>query len=455
MNRWGPIYIIQVDSHGDELPEPDGTHLSNRVVERLRSTQAPLITDVVLACHGFSNDQVTATEFYSVWMGAMAREWADLDSFRRKRPNGFVPLLVGIAWPSRFYDFPTTRETCQTMAVATRRASVSTSRRLSLGRVSRALAPGRGVLSWATNAVSALAFSRFVSRAQKVGTSFGHELLGRLQRETASRSEQLPPVGYHLIGHSLGAHVAMCTVQGTTRDGEDPHWREVDSLLLVQAAVATDCFASPRGLYAGLHEAAVSGVTVVTHSKSDCALRRLYGFAHARWDVDALGARGVLHVPCDSVELSPDGPLRDVLRRGRLINADASQVIFSDESNGLLQAVFVGSHANITSPGLTRFFGDAVAVSCKPAASGDGVVAVTPPLAARVEAPVAAAPAVAAAAPADREVTATAPRAAGVASSLVPAAASRVPRLPTQWPDSTSRWRPLNSLRRRLSALFR
>lgn len=365
VDGWGPIHIIQVDNHGDEREEPNGTLLSDLVVERLRSTSAPVITDVILAFHGYDNDAASASSGYGAWMEAMARTWSKLDSLRRTPPVGFVPLLIGIAWPSMFLDPPTSSEAVHTATeVATRDFD---------GAAAKYFGPDwtsfsqdtRDSVALTFNVVSTFGFSRFVRRAQEVGKKCGYQLLGRLQREATDRPGQLPPVGFHLFGHSLGAHVALSTVRGPQGDGGDPHWREVDSLFLVQAAVRADCFASPHGLYTGLPEAAVKGVTVVTRSRSDRALKVMYRIAEGEWDGQlALGVVGVKNAPCYGVMLSPCGSSGGhALVRGRLYNAEASQVIESDIAAGIRRWALLGSHTNITSPALMRFLGEAAAVA--------------------------------------------------------------------------------------------
>lgn len=58
-------------------------------------------------------------------------------------------------------------------------------------------------------------------------------------------------------------------------------------------------------------------------------------------------------MPVDAVVLTADQPPREPpLRRGHTVNADANAVIRVESG---LEASFIGSHNNITEPGLLRF----------------------------------------------------------------------------------------------------
>lgn len=232
VDGWGPIHIIQVDNHGDEREEPNGTLLSDLVVERLRSTSAPWITAVILAFHWYDNDAATASSGHGEWIEAVACTWSELDSLRRTPPVGFVPLLIGIARPSMFLDPPTFSEAVHMATeVATRHFDGAAANYFSPDRTSFSQ-DKRDSVALNFNVIPTFGFSLFVRRAQKLGKKCGYKLLGRLQREAAERPGQLPLGGFYLFGHSSGAYVALCTVRGPQDDGEDPLWREVDSLFL-------------------------------------------------------------------------------------------------------------------------------------------------------------------------------------------------------------------------------
>jgi hypothetical protein len=60
------------------------------------------ITDVFLMSHGWMGDVPAAKRQYNNWIGAMAKNQADIDKIKQVRP-GFRPLLIGLHWPSLPY----------------------------------------------------------------------------------------------------------------------------------------------------------------------------------------------------------------------------------------------------------------------------------------------------------------------------------------------------------------
>ncbi len=88
--------LIAFDAAGRERrDDPDGL-MSERVMGVLGSEP---ITDVFLMSHGWKGDIPAAREQYDNWIGAMAKCTADIER-AKNAPRGFVPLLVGIHWPS-------------------------------------------------------------------------------------------------------------------------------------------------------------------------------------------------------------------------------------------------------------------------------------------------------------------------------------------------------------------
>ena len=90
--------LIVFDENGQERREFDGSLLSERVLERAKGL-TPRITDVFLMSHGWKGDVPAAIEQYDAWVATMAGLKQDLDAARKRRP-GFVPLTIGLHWPS-------------------------------------------------------------------------------------------------------------------------------------------------------------------------------------------------------------------------------------------------------------------------------------------------------------------------------------------------------------------
>ncbi|MEP0873857.1 hypothetical protein NDA01_29550 [Trichocoleus desertorum AS-A10] len=89
-------YLINFDALGNERNEPDGSKLSQTVLEVL--SQEP-ITDVFIFSHGWQGDIPAARNQYDRWIKAMASNTADIEKIKQLRP-GFKALLIGLHWPS-------------------------------------------------------------------------------------------------------------------------------------------------------------------------------------------------------------------------------------------------------------------------------------------------------------------------------------------------------------------
>ena len=90
------FYQVNFDADGRERPDdPDGV-MSERVAKQL--LEQP-ITDVFLISHGWKGDVEAARRQYRDWIAAAAGCAGDLAAMRQKRP-GFMPLMVGLHWPS-------------------------------------------------------------------------------------------------------------------------------------------------------------------------------------------------------------------------------------------------------------------------------------------------------------------------------------------------------------------
>jgi hypothetical protein len=90
-------YLIAFDKDGKERNEADGKKLSEKIFSAL-ANQA--ITDVFLMSHGWLGDIPAARQQYNDWIGAMAKQTADIQKIKQARP-GFRPLMIGVHWPSK------------------------------------------------------------------------------------------------------------------------------------------------------------------------------------------------------------------------------------------------------------------------------------------------------------------------------------------------------------------
>src|SRR5262249_17482608 len=75
--------------------DPDGV-MSQNALGAL--AQQP-VTDVFVFGHGWMGDVPSARTQYAAWTGAMARQTSDIAKMQQRR-SGFLPLLVGLHWPS-------------------------------------------------------------------------------------------------------------------------------------------------------------------------------------------------------------------------------------------------------------------------------------------------------------------------------------------------------------------
>ncbi|MBD2578388.1 hypothetical protein [Oscillatoria sp. FACHB-1406] len=90
-------YLIAFDKHGNERNEQDGKKLSEKILAVL--AEEP-ISDVFVISHGWLGDVPAAKNQYNAWIGAMAKQTADLEKIDQAR-SGFRPLYIGLHWPSK------------------------------------------------------------------------------------------------------------------------------------------------------------------------------------------------------------------------------------------------------------------------------------------------------------------------------------------------------------------
>jgi hypothetical protein len=299
-------YLIPFDAAGRERTEDSGEPLSRRVLDVL--TREP-ITDVFLMSHGWKGDVPAAREQYGRWIGAMARCAADLARMRQVRP-GFLPLLIGLHWPSlpygdeslgsvsfavaggepvealveqaaeRIADTPAARAALHTIFTAAeedvapstlppkvRAAYQVLDREAALGDDGAAAPPGADREPFDPE--------RYYQAAQEEAVSFGDFGMGgmltllqqlsfwkmkdRARRfgetggfELLTALQRAAPgrdVRFHLMGHSFGCIVMSATVAGP--GGRGTLARPVHSLALVQGAFSLWAYCSAIPVAAG------------------------------------------------------------------------------------------------------------------------------------------------------------------------------------------------------------
>lgn len=89
-------HLLSLDDDGNERDDdPDG-RMSDRIKQAI---QAEKPTDVFIFVHGWKGDLDAARSQYAAWMSTLMKLDGDVARARVERP-GFVPLLVGLHWPS-------------------------------------------------------------------------------------------------------------------------------------------------------------------------------------------------------------------------------------------------------------------------------------------------------------------------------------------------------------------
>lgn len=350
------IHVLHLDKYGGELPEADGSRLSDALADRLRAD--PPVSDVMLCSHGFNVVPSRASKGYVEWLTAMAKHRDGVEKMKATRGDPFVPLLVGIHWPSCVgntlrtkMDTAPDRLTAQdvgkglikglfraTTAVAAGAAHGAFEAFDQYGQGNSRRAQVAAVGSAATKPLATELFGRFEERAVLVGSTGVRRLLWKLQTAsmraeaaaTAARSRAT--TRYHAMGHSLGCHVVCAAIAGSAGDDDDVR-RPLHSLTLIQGAMPRTAL-SPSGCYPNLRRR-VAGVILITHSASDNALG--WYMHHGPPALGVFGAAGWCkgRDRCTPVELIlHDGDdsrrLLTTFRAGQVINLNASSVIRND-----------------------------------------------------------------------------------------------------------------------------
>ncbi|MDF5725803.1 MAG: hypothetical protein PUP91_36220 [Rhizonema sp. PD37] len=335
-------YLVNFDALGDERDEPNGTLMSQRLIEML---QTEPISDVFVISHGWLGDIPAARDQYSRWIRAMAANTADIEKLKQVRSN-FKPLLIALHWPSlpwgnetlkaeteeafvnsivseyteQIADTEPARNALRTIGaealkdVAPDQLSAQTvqaykvlNQEAALGSEGEAAAPGNDrepfdpetiydeteidedsvgydesgdlILSRIFSPLRSLSYWKMKARARQFGEGGGFEFLSKLQQKAAEETR------FHLIGHSFGCIVVSGTLAGPKGKGVLP--RPVNSLSLIQGALSLWSYCAdipvakgkPGYFYPLIAESLVAGPIITTRSEHDSAVGTLYPLA--------------------------------------------------------------------------------------------------------------------------------------------------------------------------------
>lgn len=383
-------YVVHFDKHGyEEREEEDNSLLSDEIVTRLAND--PPVTDVIFVAHGFKTMPTKAYSRFDAWVSAMAKHHSGMETMRVARGHAFVPLVVGIHWPSS--NRRRTEKALQDAKKSKRKAARGLTLALGMAVVRTADAAVHGLVSgleaWddldgnedvsffqgvkqvgtaATRASQWHLFQRIWDRSIKVGQRGVHDLLRKLQAVAAqvrAGPTRRPgtPIYFHALGHSLGCNVVASAVEGP-RDGPgltDP----IHSLVLLQGATPSDCF-TPSGIYPSALRR-VAGVTLITKSSTDIALRwyTVHNGPAIGLDGPVDSIRGRNQEPPRHVTLHYNKPLskedRTAYCSGQVICVDATAVM-SLRNMGIKQICAEGTHNKFLCEGVLSMAWSALAM---------------------------------------------------------------------------------------------
>ncbi len=89
-------YLVVLDEKGTERPDDPEGKMQERIADAIETGHP---TDVFIFIHGWKGDLPAARTQYAAWMSTLMAQSGDIERARMSRP-GFVPLLVGLHWPS-------------------------------------------------------------------------------------------------------------------------------------------------------------------------------------------------------------------------------------------------------------------------------------------------------------------------------------------------------------------
>lgn len=89
-------YLVVLDENGRERTDDPGGKMPERIAGAIEAEHP---TDVFIFIHGWKGDLPAARTQYASWMSTLMAQSGDIKRATVSRP-GFVPLLVGLHWPS-------------------------------------------------------------------------------------------------------------------------------------------------------------------------------------------------------------------------------------------------------------------------------------------------------------------------------------------------------------------
>lgn len=287
-------------------------------------------TDVFIFSHGWKNSFADASQTYSAVIAQMS---AVADSTPGLRPEPYLPLALGVIWPSKAWDEPAASalESLETAGVDAQTSAMvdsvyhvlSPAKATSAGfrhdvlrmqqflvddRLSEAesdefrallrrhadqptLAEDESIFEPEAPAAALEGFTFGGFSARDVFRTFTYWQMKKragvvgqngVRPMVAAVQERFPDARIHLIGHSFGCKVMLAAVAGP---GE-PLARPVQTVVLLQGAVSNEALAetvtgtdSPGGYHAALETDRVDGPIVATFSALDKACGEAYPLA--------------------------------------------------------------------------------------------------------------------------------------------------------------------------------
>jgi hypothetical protein len=319
------IHAVALDENG-ALKEPA------KLQTLLQESKDSGVTDVIVLAHGWNN---SSTEAMNSYRDRAAKVQDQAKQNRALRPNPYKPLIIGLIWPSKMWDYgPAVEAAVAPILTADQLAALDASlprsaagseeeRKADFATLSRlaqkkksdttpqdretaltlfrkyAIKPGdfkhptpedqgffTTVAPAASSAPSAMSifssigdaarvftFWQMKQRAGIVGENGGAEVL-------KSVTAGLPSSRIHLFGHSFGCKLVLSAIKSFAKDRPDA---KVDTVVLLQGAISFQAFAdavtgisppTPGGYRDDLK--AIKGPVVATYSAHDLPLREAY-----------------------------------------------------------------------------------------------------------------------------------------------------------------------------------
>ena len=337
LHRFGIVFVISLLSANSLFGQDDKSHLTLSFDEKGKledavawgqvkaDIQKRKPKHVFLVCHGWLTSKTQADKTFT-YFGEELRKAQGKDD----------PIeVIGVRWPSLIGENDTEQDqafktVAKVVSVALAKSETlkekkgklksylktTTARLLVAGGLKFRLPSDEQIDLMIDNleqvdnverVLSTFTYYEMKRRAGVIGTN-------GLQRALTELQDELPDAQFHLVGHSFGCKVCLECLASKEREK-----KQVDSVILLQAAVSQLCFAAivgdvegkPAGAYVDVPKR-VRGPIAVTHTTNDVALSVVYPLASTvAWQIAelpggnrvsnyeryaALGANGVVDV---------------------------------------------------------------------------------------------------------------------------------------------------------------